>query len=271
MPFALAALCLAFAGCENETYSDPAMGVKALYIYPGMSYRVPLSGGSGDYAVECNDPQIAELSVDYYGANGGCELLVEACEQGLGSGIITVTDTRSGKTVQCYLEVSDRYHSGRGIMAQNHVVDAYLNEEIEADLRSTLLPKGSTIFFDPRPNHDAYGAGHWFVTVTNDKNIITDTLLRATFTSVPLNVKRLPDAYNALPITRPIFAATRFYVDMPDGSRRTYDEFLIQSLHNDYYFDNFYYEDLTEYYREKYPDAGVRRVVNTYSNIDNRQ
>ncbi len=264
--FTLVALSLSFAGCEKDEdeCSDPTLSVNALYIYPGMSYSVPISGGSGSYSIMCNNPEIAGISIDHRSGT----LLVKAHPQTIGVGTITLTDNESGKTTDCFLNVNGvNFNSGYSIDAQQYFVDVTGSiSTIENDLKSKFFPTGSLLLFSPRPNNDSYGAGYWTVVTTDDYNVIVDTLFRGTFISVPLDMNQLPKAYDALPVTRQIRSGTRYLFDMPDG-RHTFDEFYVVSEKSDHALEVILYDDRTEYYQTKYPETTIRTVVNRYRQI----
>lgn len=265
----LTAICFSAWRCNDKEYSDPTLDVDALYLYPGMSYSVAVSGGSGEYAVELRS---GESTADFAGvfiesSYGGPKnvLVVETCEGEEGVATIVVTDTRSGKTTECFLLVnSGNFVSGYTFDEQKHFVHTTLRaEEIESDLKSKRFPVGSSLFLNPHPNHDSYGAGHWVVVETNELNVIVDTLASGTFVSMPLSPKDIPTAYEVLPIEQDIHSAVRYVFEQEDG-QHVYDQFYVSSPGTSATLDIHIYEDRTSYYQAKYPNADVKAVVNRY-------
>ena len=253
------ALCLALAGCEKE-YDDPNLGgIDALYLYPGMGYSVPLSGGSGDYAVSCDDPAIADFVVEY--ARGGASLRIEARAEGVE--LVTVTDTRSGKTAMCTLTVNKgNFASGWSIDEREYLVDAAPGAEIETELQSKQFPLGTTLSFDPHIEHPGrFGTGHWVV--QKIENGVVDTLACGTFTSMPLDLNNIPKAYDNLPMEQDIHEARRYVFQQEDGEH-VYDLFFVYTRESHGSLDRMMYEDRTEYYRAKYPNTRITSVVNRY-------
>ena len=269
--FALASVCLTAWRCsDKEEYGDIQLNVNALYIFPGMSYNVVVSGGSGEYTVQLHSGEqadLADLTFSLSSQESGSVLTVETHEGKTGVGNIVVTDVKSGKTKGCFLLVNaDNFIGGYELHEQKYAVQAYPNaEEIDADLKNKAFPAGSTLFFNPQPNHDSYGAGCWTVVETNELNVIVDTLASGAFVSMPLSLNEISESYGSLPIGQQIHSAIRYVFEQEDGEH-VYDLFYVYSPGTTATLDHFMYEDRTSYYQAKYPDAQVTAVVNRYVN-----
>jgi hypothetical protein len=263
--FALISICFVTWRCSDKVYGEPTLnGVDALFIYPGMSYSVPLSGGSGNYTVDVRDGGEPAAFADVFieRSADSISLVVKTHEGEGGSAIINVTDTESGYTAQCYLNVSaGSLASGWDIDEQQHAIDALSGSGIEADLQSKLFPVGSILTFDPHIEHvGRYGAGIWVV--QKIENGVADTLACGTFTSMPLKPGEASKAYDTLPIEQDIQDARRYLFQQEDGEH-VYDLFYVYTRESRGSIDRMMYENRTEYYRAQ-SNGLVNSVVNRY-------
>ena len=190
-------------------------------------YHEPIIGGSGKFTATIDDPEIADVSIDI----SNWEMLVTAKKEGETK--ITVTDTETSKSVSLSLQVKE---SGYKITEIRYAVDATQKEEIEKDLQdNSPYPIGSTFYFSENrfvaksPNGTEINSGAF--------------TMEAVQTSTSFGI----------PIDDQIYAQVKFGLTSEDGTT-DYNLFFVRG--NYLYFC----EDLTGYYKSKYPDAGVKQV-----------
>lgn len=251
------------AGCDKE--ADPLRldrtHVDATLL--NATYTVPVKGGSGRYAASTNTPQIADVRIETM--QGEKVLIIGTKQEGTAS--ILVTDTDGGVEI-CSLIVKADANSGYGIVEARYAadaVDANVKRAIEAELRDNPpFPIGS-VFEIISPSNDPSNSsiGEWIVRGADGMEITRGVFTAEKHGNFPSIY--YPSFYSMLPIEYQIYTYIRFTVDL-DGKKSVYDMYRIRGsatkaspppTPRDFLF----YEDLTDYYQTKYPDAGVKGVV----------
>jgi hypothetical protein len=251
--FLFLSLCLALAGCDKPEGDWAQVELEyaefeAQLESPGSGYyTIGITDGSGHYSVSIDDPSIADVAVGKNSFTG--EPTVAITPKKLGETAITVTDKKSGSSARCALTVELYTPRPMKVDYIRTNVDADQPELIEADLLadaplsaggSILLQGGEWKFFDPNGAETAHG--------TFDM-------------SQPAKWR---DAYAFLPIDDQIQASVGFMLTCDDGREFGFDYYRIRGAFTRVHLflgHQRFYEDLTEYYRSKYPDAGVRSVA----------
>ena len=192
-----------------------------------MAYPVPIIGGSGKFSATIDNPEIAGVSID----TDNWELLVTAKKEGEAE--ITITDTEGNKSAGISLTVKE---SGLEITGTRYAVDAGTKEAIEAELRDNPpYAVGATLYFSD---------GEY--TIKHPDGTIIDS---GTFSLEPGSITT---SYG-IPIDDQIYSMVKF--SMTSGEKTIdYNMFIVRG--------GFYYfcEDLTGYYKTKFPDASVKQV-----------
>ena len=255
----LVLLPIIFVNCNDndEDYTDITLAETSVRVSYLQSYSIPIQGGSGEYVSSIDRPEVADVEVEKtYGA--GTLLQIQAKKEG--KALIIVTDVKSGKTANCSLFVSI---DGISVMDNRYGVEPDRPEVILSDLEEReLYPIGS--HFVPASFSLTKGAsGEWIVFDSNakeiDNGLYTVTEVRGT----------IPEAYMRLiPIEEQLITWGTCQVDLGD-KKHLYYIILSQvpgtTGNNAPLYANFYlYEDLTDPYKTKYPDAGVKAVVRAY-------
>ncbi len=250
----LVLLVLSFVGCDkNDEYTDVTLEETSVRVPYLQAYSIRIEGGSGEYLPSIDRSEIADVEiVQTYGA--GTILRIQTKEGG--EALITVTDKKSGKTAKCSLFVSK---DGIPLTDIRYGVEADQREAILADLtKQEPYPIGSR--FVPVPLTLTAGAtGEWIVLGVDGKGIdngrYTVTEVEGT---VPVACKRL------IPIETQIYTWYTIHVELKD-IEHVYYMFLIRSSRGTgNYADVYFYENLTDHYKVKYPSVGVNAVVRAY-------
>ena len=156
-----------------------------------------------------------------------------------------------GSTVRYELREIIFQHKAPFKIQLTYAVDAELKSIIEDDLRNT--------------SSHLVGSGYVFEELSTWTLVDADytTLLSGMYQRENGSQAELPASYKLLPPNEQIVTYVKWTLIFPSGSEqmiRWYDAIITQiagSSFNRLWF----YEDLTEYYKTKYPDAGVKGVV----------
>lgn len=260
----LAAAVVALAACKKQDAAAPYIDdINQLLIYPGMSYTLAVTEGSGHYQAS-TDSKIADLSFEY-----GIALTVKTKEGASGSAPLVITDTESGKTVKCTLVVGmETKKTVCTVDEVKYVVNANSKkDEIEADLKTKLLPVGTKIDFDPlTANMNDRCTGKWEARSNNLQPLkaIGQTLASGTFYTIALNAFNLPSSYGNMPMNQTVNSA--FRIVMRDGDiEYAADMFWVANKTIADVSDIMFYVDATAYYQKLFPNAGVSSVVYRYT------
>ena len=221
------------------------------------AYHVAVLGGSGDYSASISDQEIADVNIRAAVA-GGKELVVITKKEG--DAIIMVTDNQSGVSKECLLIMrrgGDTFYVRElryGINTER------MHEEILCDMNSesgvTLGKFHKLIYNGYVP--DSYGEWSLYDVMIGGPAELKET---GTFEYVPLIEYKTN--YNLVPINNQIYLHKTLKIQSPDGNV-DYDVFWVRGSAtrlNMTIMHVRFYEDLTEYYKTKYPTAGVRGVV----------
>ena len=251
-------ISMVVTGCndnDNEesdlTLSTTSVEIFKSYGY-GYGHSIQVSGGSGKYSATIN-PNIAEIDIDSENS-----LFIYPMKNG--EAVITVIDDNSGKSIDCSLTILD-YKQQFKIVEILYLVDAGVKDVIEADLlENTPFTIGSSFIFST--NSDA-------AVVINDPD--DKQILSGTHTSQIINnIDDIPEVYKTFPPDNQILGGMqRIYMVFGENSI-VFDKFTVKGLYSTYssvivsphHF--FFYEDLTDYYKDKYPEAEVKGVARAY-------
>ncbi|MDR2911989.1 MAG: hypothetical protein LBV38_01620 [Alistipes sp.] len=230
--------------------------VVTVYLYSD-SYPVTITAGSGDYAVAIDKPEVADVEVELmYGAMP--RIVIDPKAEG--EATVTVADVLNGSTASCLVTVTKRIVGLRVTDIVTHV-DADSTEAIEADLAADdLWVEGGGI--------DLSGRGP----LGDGSQLFDCTFVDADNNDVALGTMSIVEGeaewkpiYSILPINNQIVTSGKWMFTRGDEAPREHDMFVVQ--------DPFtrmspvrtwhirLYEDLSEHYRAKYPEAGVRSVI----------
>ena len=254
-------IILVLTGCnekENEE-RDFILAQIVVELSRGGVNSIQVSGGSGKYSATINDSEIAEVWI-----NSENKLFIDTRDtKKSGEAVITVIDDNSGKSIDCILTVIENREQFKIIETQ-FAVDAGVKEAVEADLRENSFPIGSSFVFTLH--------GENTVVINNPDN---NEILRGTYTTVYINNEStiqtvFPESYKLLPPYGQVVGALRYNIVFGEDNNLVYDMILSTKRIVSTYTSppeqpNFFYEDLTDYYKTKYPDAGVKGVVRSHS------
>jgi hypothetical protein len=149
------------------------------------------------------------------------------------------------------------------IVEIRYAIDANDKDEIEADLQDkTLYPTGSSFLFSfSNWLINPGDVGTYILRDSDESELLSGSLLiEKTASDITPEIAK---AYRLLPPDDMIYAYMKWMLDF-SGKKHTYNVFLVdmQELAEPYSALNLWlYEDLTEYYKTKYPNAGVKEVV----------
>jgi hypothetical protein len=264
---ALATLSLGgLTGCDNDDKWSPVeLEYTALNIHPDADYAtVGVKGGSGDFTIYVT-PRIDDVTPAF--ELGFLSAVYNADSQTLkispsgreGTAMVTVVDNKSGRSAQCMVNVARYEGTPLTIDAIRTSVDAESPEAIEADLAAdtSVPPVGGAIrycFYDMAVYPPV---AEWMFADANGNEIASgNTITKAT--------AMWSTAYDFLPINQQILFKERWTLgthsfdiytasDLFPTSRMTMPIRIRAHMR--------FYEDLTEYYKNKYPDAGVHSVA----------
>ena len=241
-------ISFAVTSCSDDEERDVILDTTSVRLINGGTTSFYVSGGSGKFFVTINNPEIAEVEIN----SDNC-LFIQSKKRG--EAVISVIDYNSGKSADCSLTVveDDNHYI---VMDIQYAVDAEVKEAIEADIKVNMpFPIGSQFNFS----------------VPEDSVIIKNSdyreILKGTYSTESMSITNpdIPESYKLLPPNNQIIAIRRYNMVF-ENSKYVYDQILVKS--NPLTYSSFtipttpwFYEDLTEYYKAKYPNAGVKGVV----------
>ena len=143
-----------------------------------------------------------------------------------------------------------------------YAVEADNKEVIEEDLRTnSILPLDYHYFYY---GHSEEYIGKWFA-IKDDTNVLGPGLIKST----NKNPEEFPDIYKILPPKSQIRGFMGWSFLNEEGNETGYPSFDV--FYGDFQFNGdmmptsfYFYKDLTEHYKNKYPEAGVKAVVISY-------
>lgn len=258
--FALTTLCAVLSGCrKDDEFMDIVLEETSVRVSYLTHRSLRIDGGSGQFEASIDRPEIADVTIDQtYGAG---TLLSIQTKQG-GEALITVTDTKTRKKAECSLFVSK---DGISITDVEYGVDADEDqvEIILADLRDhEVYPVESRFLIAPF-SMTVSETGEWTILSADSKEIESGTYV------VTEEKGMIPPAcLRLIPINEQIITWCTYQVNIA-GAERMYYMVVVQapgqmSIGGKTYGNIYFYEDLTEVYQAKYPDAGVNAVVRAY-------
>lgn len=149
------------------------------------------------------------------------------------------------------------------ILSQNKVVghsEIQLKYAIDADQKSVIEDDLLKISSEFVGSYYIFDGSTWSLFNANDETIIKDGQLQ----NLPLETE-LPESYKLLPVDEQIATYRKMIFTYTIGSEqmiRPYDAIItLMPGGRDSYYRLWLYEDLTDFYKRKFPDAGVRGVV----------
>jgi hypothetical protein len=264
---ALAALFFV-AGCDKDTEAgwtqvklDDKEFTEAKLSLKGAPGSISVSGGSGDYSVVIDEPSVADVSIKLTDG-AGTMLFMEPKAVGLAT--VTVTDKKSGLFARCELRVNlfTTAFSITNVLVDIDAETPLTIETVEAFLAAdkTIPPVNGAIY----RNYDDDPAD-WKFVGEQGENIASGTLTEE-------QLSELPDVFNNIKPKggQEQTDLRRKLVLLDEGGNRRelcmaiYDgqsESTRMNMPPIVLGDKSYtfYEDLTEYYKNKFPD--VKRVV----------
>lgn len=250
--FALTVICF---GCEKDYDTLIIEQETLLAPWINETYEVGFRGGSGSFDVSTDNPPIADVTI-------GAGNVLRIVTKQEGSAEITVIDKKSGGKVECMLIVR-AYSSRFKIVSMQYAVDvddADIKTAIEEELETPPYPIGSVL--EHVTDLKRGEPDHWTVKTEDGVEITSGTVVRV----VESKIEFLP-SYSLLPIKKQMYFKFRYNIEL-DGKQLVYDMFNVSGyadtrlnsppLHISHAR---FYENLTDYYKNKYPDAGVNGVV----------
>jgi len=270
------AACVTLAGCEvhvHHPWPRFELGARSVTVSPTVgSYAVDIYGGSGDFLAEINNADVADVHVEgLFGANGHA-LIIEPKKEGTAR--ITVIDRKTAAFEFCSLTVT--LDARRVAFRFNDIathVDADAPEAIEADLAAdTRWAKGGGVDFVGSYN-DVYPPGEYRLDIlfvgADNRDVATGTLGLGE-TGVEWN-----PAFDFMPLGAPLLEGPIRFKFERAGDSWSADYYVVEGVHTRVNiqpvraYHRRFYEDLTEHYKAKYPDAGVRSVARVvFSNVE---
>jgi hypothetical protein len=245
------------AGCDGNPEWPPLrleQSQATAYLNVGKT-QVRITGGSGNYQAVINDHGVADVSFEYGSdVELGRVVYLTVAPKAVGSAIVVVTDKRSGGTALLGLKVENRHRSFRvagfvtNVVADNpDLVEAYM-------LTTARLSKGDGVEFS------VTGTDGRFI-FSNAEGYITmqGTVKVEDFTEIPPLFTILD------PSARPIYfkkwtlsanGETWWCGAMAVEDETVYTRLSVPRPPVSFRF----YEDLTEQYKAKFPDAGIERA-----------
>jgi len=262
------AACVTLAGCEINVHSPwprLALETRSVTISPTVdSYTMSVRGGSGDFLAEISNADVADVHVEATYGGPGHVLVIEPKKEGVA--IITVIDRKTAAFELCSLTVTmDARTIDFRIVDVVTNVDADNPEVIEANLNDPLI----------MGNELVKGGG---IDVTGDRGVNPDGAFFRTMDVVGADNRTITmgaiiekdaaaewsTAYDFLPIKSQIRSSQKWQLSYFRNGW-DYDVFFVDDHYTRMSVERPYhvrlYQDLTEYYKAKYPDAGVRSVA----------
>ncbi len=241
-------------GCsgDDQSENDIILTQTRVTVAPNEIYPVSFNGGSGIYSTTVSDPDIAKVEIS--SQDLGYVLLIEAKKEG--TAVIIITDEKSGKSVNCSLYV---IKSGNKftIKEVRYAVDADVKGAIEEDLRDNPpFPVGSCFVV----SFNSGDEGRRIAIENPDGTEIMNGVLSIE------ELTEIPEVYKLLSIEEQVYTSQKWTMDF-DSHQYVYDMFLVRGELSTYSSVPIssrhirFYEDLTVYYKTRYPNAGVKGVV----------
>ena len=145
--------------------------------------------------------------------------------------------------------ISETYN-GKYDIHTSYAIEAEQKELIDNDLNANLsMIQNSACSFNA-------SCTLWILMDTENHILKQGTIEKRSKDSV-----KFPDSYRLLPPEGQV-ADYMEWTFLSDENTQTFDTFIIQ---DGLYYQFVFYEDLTEYYQNKYPEAGVRTVVTAHT------
>jgi len=273
------AACLSFAGCDKDREWSPLLldGSESVnkVIAPINNASLDITGGSGNFAATIDDQQIANVSIvggEIFSARRA-NLVIKPKKEG--EALITVTDRKSGFSATCALTVTmaARRISFRFNDIVTHV-DADAPEAIEADLAAdTRWVKGGGIDLGGYSG-EHQSNGDLFVEIAfvgAEKRYMGTETLGLSTEAVEWN-----PAFDFMPVGGNQLEVGKRLVFARGSEEWTADYYVVKGSYTRLnmpgpvqVYHRRFYEDMTEYYRAKFPEAGVRSVARAIiSNVE---
>lgn len=257
-------LCLiSFASCNNDELEDRVETIK-LFVSAETSSYIP-SGSSlpiGCLLVkEENDSEYKKL--DFSGITGfeyehgyEYELLVEKTT------LAEPPADASNITYRLKEIISQAVPSSVLSIQTVFAVDAEQKDLIETDLKNNLpIPDGCSYVMNFGSPIIVVPAQGTCAVVDADNTLLASGTISWVSNGIYPDIPELPASYKLLPVDAQIISCMKWTFDI-SGTKQVYDMFLVEKLQDHLCVYHFWlYEDLTEYYKMKYPDAGVKGVV----------
>lgn len=257
-----AAFAFAMASCSKDNGNDGRVTLEQSSVKVSLAIKdtsIGINNGSGRYSPKIDCPGIADVSVKT--VDGKPMLCIQAKNNGTAT--VVVIDLGTGYQAKCYLHVRDDifYYTITDIKT---AVDAENNEsEILSHMRMNApYTVGSRYEFSPMSTTE----GRWKVTGVTG----SDTILSEGDYSVSEPDGVIPESYLLIweqgiqLYDKQELCLTN---DMDNGRQSIYHLLCVDgpaprlNISTAHYR---IYEDLTEYYKTGFPDAGVRGAVRMY-------
>jgi hypothetical protein len=262
LTFLALALSLTLAGCKKDAEWTPVrLTITETTTAPQRDLAIEIEGGSGDYSVGISDPAVADVRVVVPDV-GFPILRIETRQEG--DAVITVTDTKSGLLARCSLKVQKArwplFIADVQVDIDTELTVTY--KAIEADLaKNAWFPVGSHLTVVRE--WDASSSGAWSLTDQTDAPLAggtyTESALDAyndAFDFYPMNSQKIISSYRWQ--FEQGTETTVYDVYMHEGGATRMHMVPVSPVHLRLY------EDLTEYYQAKYPEAEIRTVARVY-------
>lgn len=158
--------------------------------------------------------------------------------------------------------IPERYYKKRFAPQYKYAVESEKKELIEEDLKvNSILPRECYYLI--------YGTGFTKWMIIDDENSV---LGQGVLKRINKNYEELPESYKILPPEGKVRGCMEWTFLDEVGNENvspSFDVFLTEVFEiKSHYTSNFtacLYRDLTEYYKNKYPEAGVKTVVVSYA------
>jgi hypothetical protein len=260
--FLALALCLTLSGCKKDAEWTPVkLNITETTTAPQRDLAIVIEGGSGDYTVKISDPAVADVRVVV--PDVGFPILeIETRQEG--EVVITVTDKKSGRFDQCLLKVQKArwplFIADIKVQIDTDLTETY--KAIEADLaKNAWFPVGSHLTVVREL--DASSSGEWSLSDQAGAPLAGGTYTESAldtydnaFDFYPMNSQKITSSYRWQ--FKQGVETTVYDVYVHEGKATRMNMRPISQVHFRLY------EDLTEYYRAKYPEVEIRTVARAY-------
>ncbi len=152
------------------------------------------------------------------------------------------------------------------IIDTHHGIDADNKEEISDDLSNNpLYPIGSAFIIEFADKILSIGSTGKYTLLATDKTSLMDGTIEITNTASSGNITdEIAAPYKSMPPDNQIYGYIQWKVDF-GSNKRTYHTFIVRASHSKSYMVSpqnlWIYEDLTDYYRAKFPDNEIKKVI----------